>query len=784
MKWRRLRVRTEIGQILAIAVLGLLLVVGSAPAVARSAPAVVPCADVPLVSGRSAIEQARAQFDLGLCYQKVGQYELAIGTLKQAGKQFQAISGQTIPLLETLVNLGNTYELIGDYDQASAYYQQVLDYAKAKRDRRVGALALKSLGGISINTGDNESAIQYLTQAIKFEQRLGDRSRESLSQYNLGLAHYFNQDFNQAQKHLKLALELAQANRNLDLEAFIQTTLGVTSTDQKQYPQAIIQHQAAIAIAQKLNQPRLIAHTLNNYSHTLMESGDLVQAEKTMRQSIARLEGLRSGVQADGNKVSLFDTKRFAYNLLQQILIASQQPERALEVAEQGRSRAFAEQLAGTQGLQSVNLPSINLAQIQQIAKSENATLVEYSLVADEAFRFRGKLQGKAESVMIWVVQPSGKVTYRQVDLRSRAKTQGTLTQMVAAARCLNPVPKCPALADLIKNQRSVKNQRGGSGTSQSTSQSTPQSTPQSVSQPQSKPTPQERQLPISALSYPGLPELYEVLIQPIADLLPTAVNEKVIFLPQDELFLVPFAALPNAQGEYLIKQHTIVTLPSIQVLNLTRRNADRSNPRTWRSEQLLIAGNPKPMPESMDSLPYAEQEALKIAQQFQVKPLIGAAMTRQAVIDRAAKAKLIHLATHGLLGYGQNNALDIPGAIALTPTAGDSGFLTAMEIAKLKLNADLVVLSACDTGRGTISGDGVLGLSRSWMVAGAKNVLVSLWAVNDTSTSVLMEQFYGALAVESDPALALRSAILKTMEQYPSPYDWAAFTLMGAGWR
>ncbi|MFM2429909.1 MAG: hypothetical protein RLZZ511_1122 [Cyanobacteriota bacterium] len=737
----------------------LLLIVGS-DALLRPAPAIA-TAQCALPTGLShPLQKTKAQFELGLCYQKLGQYESAIGALKQAGKQFKALENQTIPLLETLVSLGNTYEMIGDYDQATSYYQQVLDYAKAKRDRRVAALALKSLGGLAINHDDNETAIAYLNQALKFEQRLGDRSGESLTQYNLGLAQYFNQAFDQAAQSLEVALKLTQATGNANLEAFTQTTLGVLATDQKRYPEAIVHHQAAIAIAQKLNQPRLLAHTLNNYSHTLMESGDLRQAEQTMRQSIARLERLRSGVQMDGNRISLFDTKRFSYNLLQQILIASKQPERALEVAEQGRSRAFAEQLAATQGQPLANLPTINLAQIQQIAKSENATLVEYSLVADAAFRFRGKLQGKAESVMIWVVQPSGKVTYRQVDLRSRTQTQGTLTQMVAAARCLNPVPKCPSLADFVKNQRGSAN-----------SSSSP-----------IKPTPQARQVPNSALSYPGLPELYGVLIEPIADLLPKTVNEKVIFLPQDALFLVPFAALPDAQGEYLIKQHTIATLPSIQVLGLTQRGP-KPNPRDWQSPQLLIAGNPKPMPESLENLPYAEQEAIKIAQQFRISPLIGAAMTRQAVIDRLGRAKLIHLATHGLLGYGQNNALDIPGAIALTPTAGDHGLLTAMEIARLKVQADLVVLSACDTGRGMISGDGVLGLSRSWLVAGAKNVLVSLWAVNDASTSVLMEQFYAALAMENDPALALRSAMLKTMEGYPSPYDWAAFTLMGAGW-
>jgi CHAT domain-containing protein len=137
----------------------------------------------------------------------------------------------------------------------------------------------------------------------------------------------------------------------------------------------------------------------------------------------------------------------------------------------------------------------------------------------------------------------------------------------------------------------------------------------------------------------------------------------------------------------------------------------------------------------------------------------------------------LVHLATHGLLNTSKG---DVPGAIALAPSGQDSGLLTASEIFDLKLNADLVVLSACDTGRGDITGDGVIGLSRSLVAAGVPSVIVSLWAVNDSSTSVLMSEFYRQLNTKPDKAQALRQAMLTTLKQYPNPSDWAAFTLIG----
>ncbi|MEB3293415.1 MAG: CHAT domain-containing protein [Synechococcales bacterium] len=117
---------------------------------------------------------------------------------------------------------------------------------------------------------------------------------------------------------------------------------------------------------------------------------------------------------------------------------------------------------------------------------------------------------------------------------------------------------------------------------------------------------------------------------------------------------------------------------------------------------------------------------------------------------------------------------------MVLAPSSQDNGLLTSQEILNLKLQANLVVLSACDTGRGTISGDGVLGLSRSILAAGTPSVIVSLWAVSDRSTAHLMGEFYRFRQAKMNKAQALRQAMLTTLQQYPDPRDWAAFTLIG----
>jgi CHAT domain-containing protein len=109
-----------------------------------------------------------------------------------------------------------------------------------------------------------------------------------------------------------------------------------------------------------------------------------------------------------------------------------------------------------------------------------------------------------------------------------------------------------------------------------------------------------------------------------------------------------------------------------------------------------------------------------------------------------------------------------------------DDGFLTASEIVTMRLNAEMVVLSACKTGQGLLTGDGVIGLSRSLITAGVPSVIVSLWAVPDDPTALLMTEFYKKFQAEPNKAQAIRHAMLATKAKYPDPLNWAAFTLIG----
>ncbi|MEH2105931.1 CHAT domain-containing protein [Nostoc sp.] len=300
----------------------------------------------------------------------------------------------------------------------------------------------------------------------------------------------------------------------------------------------------------------------------------------------------------------------------------------------------------------------------------------------------------------------------------------------------------------------------------------------------------------------------YQLLIKPDGkEKILSNEDKKVIFIPQGTLFEIPFAALYDNQAkQYLIEKHTILTSPSVQALDMLhkRQQKGKLNNKVLQNKDWLILGIEEAKPKKLCSqnvqlnkLPGAKQEAKDIASVlFQ-----GEAMeekTEAAVRQKMPQARMIHLATHGLLNNCEEDA-EVPGAIALDGSGeegeNNDGWLTASEISQMKLQAELIVLSACDTALGRLTGDGVIGLSRSALAAGSSSAIVSLWKVEDYSTAFLMKEFYTQLKEQQsklgklDKAEALRQAMLKTKNYvdkntkkkiYSEPYQWSAFTLVG----
>ena len=693
---------------------------------------------------------------LGVAYRRLGDDGKAI-QYREQHKDLILKIGDPEAKAKSQYDLGIVYAEVGDYDRAIDSLNESLKIARQIHNLQIEGEALADLGGVNRNQGKNDEAINYLNQSLAIVKKLAILPTQSRVLYQLGVVHHAQGELSKAIDYYQQSFVIAQQIDDPRLAAAASSGLGFAFENQGNYSKAIKFHQQGIAIAQKRDEHQIEAGALNNLGHTLLISGNpghLREAERQLRHAIEIFDTLRSGLN-DTYKGSLFDTQVLTYNLLQQVLVAQNKFEAALEISEWGRARPFVDlMVTRLSALHPLSAKPLTIEKIRQIAREQNATLVEYSIVPDE-FVGMGKLRGKAFELFIWVVQPTGEVAFRRKKLKQGPSQQSENI----------------TLDDLVLESRESIGVRGRGSIDI---------------------------VPLLKISQTKrLQELYQLLIQPIAGLLPRDPNAHVIFLPHESLFLIPFPALQDASGKYLVEQHTILTAPAIQILELTHQQS--VNVRKADLRDVLVVGNPvmpwvtlKPgaSPQQLPSLPFAEQEAQEIAKLLHVTPLIGKQATKTAVLLQMPKARLIHLATHGLLD--DTKGLGIPGAIALAPDPPSSplskpdqekgnGLLTAKEIQDLKLNAELVVLSACDTGRGRITGDGVIGLSRSLMTAGVPSVIVSLWSVPDAPTGNLMIEFYrNWQQLKLDKAQALRQAMLTTMQANPNPINWAAFTLLG----
>ncbi|MEH2077597.1 MAG: CHAT domain-containing tetratricopeptide repeat protein [Nostoc sp.] len=681
--------------------------------------------------------------NIGKIYEDLGQYPQALEFYQQAltiRRQVGDRSGEAF----TLTDLGSINISLGQYPQALKFYKQSLDIFKKIGDQRQQALTLNAIGIYYRTIDEYPKALGFYQQALNIFREIGERRGEGTSLNNIGDFRRNQGEYSQAQELFQQALNIFIIIGDKVGEGVALSNIGRVYVHQSQYPQALKFFGQALAIFKEVGNKAGEARTLRYIGSVFYQSGNFAEAEKNFRNGMEVLESLRIKL-SDGNKVSIFETQTATYQLLQKVLIVQNKTSDALEISERGRSRAFVELLTSRLSSKStgqtserlVNKPTIPF--LQQIAKQQNATLVEYSIIGDN-FKIEGKQKSKESELYIWVIKPTGEVTFRKADLKPLWQKENT------------------DIAKLVTTSRQSIGVTGRGGVL--------------VSGEPDAPKAKQR-----------FRRLHELLIAPIADLLPKKESEKVVFIPQSQLFLVPFPALEDDKGKYLIEKHTILIAPSIQVLDLTHQQRVKSWESGVGKQEVLVVGNPT-MPkipitnEKLIPLPGAEFEAIQIADLFKTQAITGSKATKTAIVQKMSKARIIHFATHGLLddfkGFG------VPGAIALAPSGQDDGFLTSGEILDMKLNADLVVLSACNTGGGNITGDGVIGLSRSLITAGVSSVIVSLWSVNDKSTAFLMSEFYRNLQQNPDKAVALRQAMLTTKKQYSNPLDWAAFTLIG----
>ncbi|MEM6255895.1 MAG: CHAT domain-containing tetratricopeptide repeat protein [Cyanobacteria bacterium P01_D01_bin.156] len=666
---------------------------------------------------------------LGSVYADLGNYPTAL-EVHQRNLELARTSDNPGSISIALLNVAGTYFYLGNYERAQQTLEESLPLMRSTNNKSGESSVLMSLGLIAAEQDEIELAYQMYSQSYDIAESINNRSLMSLILSNRSLL----QTPEEALVGLRQSLDHARAINDPSKEGWALMQLGYHYYQQDNYTQAVQYYEQAANRFKNIGEKRSEAAAYGGMGFTYRDMNRLADAEQVLYESIAIQDTLRGGL-TDQDKISIFDTQGNAYETLQDVLIRQDKEAAALEVAERSRARAFVDLLSQRLSPEQIEgrvATPLSAAQMQNVARLHKATLVEYSLIYDE------------QLLLIWVVTADD-IKFEKIYLNNTSSS----------------------ISELITSSRQALGSRSRGGLVPATSYN-----------------------PI--LEADNLDKLYDLLIDPIKRHLPSDETEQIIFIPQGQLSLVPFPALKASDGSYLIQHHTVLTAPAIQVLDLTyQKRLSHGNRGEMNGNEVLVIGNPDTSEiefaeneslRNLAKLPGAETEAIEIASSFGTQAYIGPDATEARVKQAIARMRLIHLATHGLLEFGQaTDSQEIPGAIALTPGEDEDGLLTASELLEMELVADLVVLSACDTGQGAIRGDGVIGLSRSLISAGVPSVIVSLWSVPDAPTAELMTEFYRQMRSKGhNKAQALRQAMLETLKTYPDPKDWAAFTLIG----
>ena len=463
------------------------------------------------------------------------------------------------------------------------------------------------------------------------------------------------------------------------------------------------------------------------------------EAWTSLAAALEVIETLRAGIEpSDEAKAGFMEDKQEAYAEAVDLLVELGRTEEALEVSERARARALLDLLGGA----TVRPPGLD--EIREQARRHGAAILEYST-------------GRERSV-VFAIGP-----------------QGTVRSAPIAAGAPDLARRIAALRRALAGDGAVVRTTGGRGAAEA-----------------------------------ALRELYALLVAPVAGALPAGAGGRVIVVPHGPLFLLPFAGLVAPDGSYLVERFALSYTPSVGTLReaAARRSHARRRPRGF-----LVVGNPRGISGSgqegasvLPDLPGAEAEARQVAALIappEVTLLTGPAAREDRVRALAPGRSVVHIAAHAVVREDAPLAsylalVAAPPADVATdgvPDARSDGRLTAREVLDIPLDADLVVLSGCQTGLGAISGDGVSGLARAFLHAGAASLVVSLWRVADVVGHHVMVRFQRALQVEGrDAADALRQAQLDTIDALrrgalrdqagrpiaESPVYWAPFVLVG----
>ena len=716
--------------------------------------------------------------NIGAAYTTLGHLDLALRHHRQALAVRRELADRT-GQLAALNNVGAVHAMLGRPDSAAHYYARALELAREARDPAAEGTALGNLGAVQMDRGRADSAAAYFRAALALQRGLNDRGAVVTTLGNLASAFLELRHTDSAQHYFQDALAAARDARNRLAEGRATGNLGALHAALGRRDSALHCFERAVALARAVDDPFGVAETLASVAQLYLSRpgrtpDDVARARAYLDSAAAVYAATRSRAGQDADAVAfaeknreLFSTWALAWLARVDASDGDVGARAALAVADRGRARALLDQIRSSS------------AGGRRGAAADPQARPGADLAA-EADSLLAPLRRARTAVLSYLVTGDTLVTWLALPTAPLRVTRAALRRdsLDALVRALHGEFAAPAMGATASRARAAAALR--------------------ALEPGATPAPTGS----AAAAAAALERLGALLVPAtLRRELPAAGD--LVVVPHGALALVPFAALPaGASGDPLGVRYAVRVEPSLAALAAAQarpaRLAAGAGPngvdgRRRALRAALVVGDPS-MPElpgtgeRLDPLPAARREARWVAGRLGVRALTGEDATESVVAAALARAPLIHLATHGL-AYG-SDARARDSFVALAPDSLSDGLLTVAEVLDdpaLALTADLVVLSACQTGSGVLwQSEGTVGLSRAFLARGARSVLVSLWSVSDDATELLMRRLYTHWLDDADRpsvAEALRRAQgdVRRTTRFAHPRYWAAFQLVGA---
>ena len=565
-----------------------------------------------------------------------------------------------------------------------------------------------------------------------------------------------------------------------------------------QYLKATEHLEIHLKIAKEVGDKAGEAVALNNIGISLMMLVIYEKAEKCFRDSLISFEELfKNAPSRDRFKVSIVETFVDAYRSLVKVLLLQGKHVEGLVVADSLRSKTLLELLKrGSHNRQSFSVPEtkpLDQEQILDVAKGLKRTVMFTSLV--QRIICTWVIQPDRDEVMVLPPDVDSRLTdpsSAQITRKAFAdKVQRLLDQMaVGTGECEDRslcflYPDDPKQISFCVDGIQVRgteprDAHRATDSADTRGEAHPSLPPFFGSKASSDILHVGTNVQHSTMN--GLlKDLFQMILNPVQQFVHA--RSQLTIVPDGEVALVPFAALIDGDGRYVTERLQVSLVPSLATAKMIMERAE--DPHTFESRPLIV-GDPDVgqvevggKTERVDRLPFANEEVHMIGELLGVQPLTADTANKRNFLENADYANLIHIAAHGHMERGE---------ILLAPNSGNTVnkledvLLTITDLEEKRLRAKLVVLSCCHSGRGDVRAEGIVGIGRAFLGAGARAVLVSLWAVSDKATMYFMKSFYEHLICgeTANDALSQAMRAMRESEEFSHPRHWGAFVLIG----